>query len=43
MVVTSLVDEKSGNGRRRCHVRIDLIGKVVTFDGDHFIIDFARK
>ena len=40
MVVTFL-DEKSGNSRR-CHVRADLIGKVVTFDGDRFVIDFAR-
>jgi hypothetical protein len=42
MVVTSLVDGKSGTTSRRCHVRPDLIGKVVTFDGDLFIIDFAR-
>jgi hypothetical protein len=24
------------------HVRPDLIGKVVAFDGDHFVIDFTR-
>jgi hypothetical protein len=23
-------------------VRPDLIGKVVSFDGDHFVIDFTR-
>jgi hypothetical protein len=42
MVVTSLGDEKTRKASRRCHVRTDLIGKVVTFDGDLFVIDFAR-
>ncbi|HVW68309.1 MAG TPA: hypothetical protein VHB68_05005 [Steroidobacteraceae bacterium] len=41
MVVTS-VEEKTGKSSRRCHVRTDLIGKVVTFDGDRFVIDFTR-
>jgi hypothetical protein len=41
MVVTSL-EEKAGKSSRRCHVRTDLTGKVVTFDGDHFVIDFTR-
>ena len=41
MVVTSL-DGKPGKSSRRCHVRADLVGKVVTFDGDHFVIDFTR-
>lgn len=39
MVVTSAADERRS---RSIHVRSDLIGKVVTFDGDHFIIDFTR-
>ncbi len=41
MVVTSVATEK----RRAvsCHVRSDLIGKVVKFDGDHFIVDFTRR
>ena len=40
MVVTSVdTRKKSGVGR---HVRSDLIGKVVKFDGDHFIVDFTR-
>jgi hypothetical protein len=41
MVVTTAVagDER---GSRSFHVRSDLIGKVVKFDGDHFIIDFTR-
>ena len=27
---------------RGYHVRPDLIGKVVQFDGDHFMVDFTR-
>ena len=42
MVVTSL-EEKGGKSSRRCHVRPDLVGKVVTFDGDRFVIDFTRR
>ena len=41
-MVTSVADERSGSGARGFHVRLDLIGKVVKFDGDHFIIDFTR-
>ena len=39
MVVASFEGEKK---TRRYHVRPDLIGKVVEFDGDHFIVDFTR-
>jgi len=41
MVVTFFVDGKSG--ARAHHVRPDLIGRVVTFDGDHFVVDFERR
>jgi hypothetical protein len=41
MVVTSVVDQKSRS--RAFHIRSDLIGTVVKFDGDHFIIDFTRQ
>jgi hypothetical protein len=41
MVVTSVAGDESGS--RSFHVRSDLIGKVVKFDGDHFIIDFTRR
>jgi len=41
MVVSFFTDGKSGN--RRCHVRPDLVGKVVSFDGDHFVVDFERR
>ena len=41
MIVTSIA---GGERRARSfHVRSDLIGKVVKFDGDHFIIDFTRR
>ena len=40
MVVTSVATEKKRSVS--CHVRSDLIGKVVSFDGDHFIVDFTR-
>jgi hypothetical protein len=40
MVVTSPVGDKKDGGR--CHIRADLIGKVVQFDGDHFVVDFTR-
>ena len=41
MVVTFFTGGKAGN--RRCHVRPDLIGRVVSFDGDHFVVDFERS
>jgi hypothetical protein len=41
MVVTNVVDTKSRT--RGFHVRSDLVGSVVKFDGDHFIIDFTRR
>lgn len=40
MVVTSVATEKKRT--RSYHVRADLVGKVVKFDGDHFIVDFTR-
>lgn len=41
MVVASIADDDGG--RRSFHVRTDLVGKLVKFDGDHFIIDFTRR
>jgi len=41
MIVRSVGSEKKRTAS--CHVRLDLIGKVVKFDGDHFIVDFTRK
>lgn len=42
MIVACAADARSG-AARGYHVRPDLIGKVVKFDGDHFVIDFARR
>ncbi len=40
MIVTPV---DSGSRRSlRYHVRVDLVGKIVKFDGDHFIVDFTR-
>jgi len=43
MVVKTTIPEKNGAKTRSYHVRPDLIGKVVEFDGDHFIVDFTRQ
>jgi hypothetical protein len=43
MVVTSLAVVSEQKRSASCHVRSDLIGKVVKFDGDHFIVDFTRQ
>lgn len=41
MIVTSIPG--GDRSSRSVHVRSDLIGKVVKFDGDHFMIDFTRR
>ena len=41
MVVNFPEREKAGK-TGRYHVRPDLIGKVVEFDGDRFVVDFTR-
>ena len=41
MVVTSAPGTATAS--KNIHVRPDLVGKVVTFDGDHFVIDFTRE
>jgi hypothetical protein len=43
MVVASSAYDKNGKHSRSFHVRPDLVGKVVKFDGDHFIVDFSRR
>jgi hypothetical protein len=42
MIVASLANAKDG-AARGYHVRPDLVGKVLEFDGDHFIVDFRRQ
>lgn len=41
MIVSISGHEKSGRSVGH-HVRPDLVGKIVEFDGDHFVIDFTR-
>jgi len=41
MVVMSMAS--GDRGGRSFYARSDLIGKLVEFDGDHFIIDFTRR
>jgi hypothetical protein len=41
MIVAFSADLRRGTSRGY-HVRPDLIGKVVKFDGDHFMVDFTR-
>jgi hypothetical protein len=42
VITTAITDAKNGRSSRSFHVRQDLIGKLVKFDGDHFIVDFTR-
>ena len=42
LIVKTPVDAGSNRQGRGFHVRRDLIGKLVKFDGDHFIVDFTR-
>jgi hypothetical protein len=42
VVMTALVDASTSKVSRSFHVRPDLVGKIVKFDGDHYIIDFTR-
>lgn len=42
MVVKTKVDVSNTKRGTSFHVRRDLVGKVVSFDGDHFIVDFTR-
>ncbi len=42
MIVKTPMDAGSNKHGRGFHVRRDLVGKLVSFDGDHFIVDFTR-
>lgn len=41
-MVVEFSSELRRGASRGYHVRPDLIGKVVQFDGDHFMVDFTR-
>ena len=42
VVMTSLVDASTSKVSRSFHVRPDLIGKLVSFDGESYTVDFTR-
>jgi hypothetical protein len=42
IVITETAEAATGKVSRDIHVRVDLVGKVTEFDGDHFIVDFVR-
>ena len=42
MIVISDKLRPDGAERREIHIRSDLLGSIVKFDGDHYIVDFVR-
>ncbi len=42
MVIISIKPPGEGTRTQQIHIRTDLIGNVVKFDGDHYIVDFVR-
>jgi hypothetical protein len=42
IVIASKLNEEGASEGREIHIRSDLIGSVVQFDGDHYIVDFVR-
>jgi hypothetical protein len=41
VVVTNNASER-GKAKRHAHVRTDLIGNLVEFDGDRYVVDFVK-
>ena len=42
IVITQKPEAATGKVTREIHVRVDLIGKLIEFDGEKFVIDFVR-
>jgi hypothetical protein len=42
LIVITETPDAAGKVARSIHVRKDLVGKVVEFDGDKFVVDFVR-
>lgn len=42
IVITETPVPNGGKPTRNIHVRKDLVGKVVEFDGDHYVVDFLK-
>jgi hypothetical protein len=38
-----IADAGEGKTRRNIYARPDLVGRLIEFDGDHFIVDFTRR
>jgi hypothetical protein len=43
MIVVTETTDANGKVSRAIHVRPDLVGKIVNFDGDQFSVDFVRS
>ena len=43
LIVITEKPEAAGKVSRAIHVRADLVGKVVEFDGERFVVDFVRS
>jgi hypothetical protein len=43
IVIAERPDVATGKVTREIHVRVDLIGKLIEFDGARFVIDFIRR
>jgi hypothetical protein len=42
MIVIASKPREAGTPTNEIHIRTDLIGSVIKFDGDHYIVDFVR-
>jgi hypothetical protein len=43
MIVVTERQDAAGEVTREIHVRVDLVGKVIEFDGERFVVDFVRQ
>jgi hypothetical protein len=43
MIVITERQDATGEVTRDIHVRVDLVGKVIEFDGERFVVDFVRN
>ncbi len=43
MIIIADKAQAEGKTTREVHVRTDLVGSVIKFDGEHFIVDFVRS
>jgi hypothetical protein len=43
IVITERPEAATGKVSREIHVRVDLVGKLIEFDGERYVIDFVRN